>query len=330
MSWDLKAGEMKEAYVTDEEIWMILNHFFYQSNATTTYKYGFFKALLENLYEVNDKLELHYDKIFYSFTKTYWNLVIHHSLWQSNSKSQKSKIQSILEHYQVKYAIPSDFLFDQLSSEIQLQILRDIKNNGKKYVIGALYGDLDAQIYTFNLKKEYLQFNPVMYHFFQRFHKIITNILNFALAKFLEKYNEVPQVDYLLTKVECISKRSSLKEFYEILIAFDKQQCFYCSKQLTQGARTTHVDHFIPWSYIQTDQLWNLVLACQTCNTSKSNKLADVDFLYLVLERNDGIIGLPQLKPYFDAYHPNKLQSLYDFSQVNGFKGRWGPGGLRL
>ena len=99
MSWDLKVGEINEQYITDETIWTHLNSFFYQSKMTTSYKCGFFKALLENLYQVNEELELDYDKIFYSFTKIYWNLCIHHSLWQSNSKNQPSEIQKILEGY---------------------------------------------------------------------------------------------------------------------------------------------------------------------------------------------------------------------------------------
>ena len=74
---------------------------------TTSYKCGFFKALLENLYQVNEELELDYDRIFYSFTKIYWNLCIHRSLWQSNNKNQPSEIQKILEGYAERYEIPN-------------------------------------------------------------------------------------------------------------------------------------------------------------------------------------------------------------------------------
>ena len=82
MSWDLKIGEIQEMYVTDDAIWQAVNQFYYRSHTTMSYKYGFFKALLENLYNVNEHLELNYDVLFASFTKIYWNLVVHHKLWE--------------------------------------------------------------------------------------------------------------------------------------------------------------------------------------------------------------------------------------------------------
>ncbi|WP_306453832.1 HNH endonuclease domain-containing protein [Bacillus sp. 7884-1] len=38
---------------------------------------------------------------------------------------------------------------------------------------------------------------------------------------------------------------------------------------LSGKKRETHVDHFIPWSFVQADQLWNLVLSCNSCKVQK-------------------------------------------------------------
>lgn len=326
MSWDLKVGEIKSQYITDDIIWMNLNNFFYASNMTTSYKYGFFKALLENLYQVNENFELDYDRIFYSFTKIYWNLCIHHSLWQSNSKKQPSKIQKVLEMYTEKYQIPREWKFDQLPNQLQLEIIRDVKTYGKRYVIGAFYGDMGEVVYKFDLKNEYLKFNKPFYIFFQRFQRPLTNMANYQLAKYLEKYNEVPHVDYLLSKVEVISKRNSLKEYFDILISHDKQTCFYCKKPLIERARKIHVDHFIPWSFIQSDDLWNLVLTCQKCNVNKSNYIAEPKYLNLVIERNESLCVVGEVvSTYFYSYQPTKLKELYNYSLTNGFKKNWKP-----
>lgn len=40
------------------------------------------------------------------------------------------------------------------------------------------------------------------------------------------------------------------------------------------------LDHFIPWSFVSHDLLWNLMPADPSINSSKSNKLPDLD-LYL-------------------------------------------------
>lgn len=131
MGWDLKVGEIKQTYVTKKEIWQAINNFYYISHVKMSYKYGFFKSLIENIYNVNDKLELNFDKLFYSFTKIYWNLVVHHGLWQSNNNTQASSIQKILENYCKEYSIPKEFKFDKLDYSLQLQIIKDIKKSGK-------------------------------------------------------------------------------------------------------------------------------------------------------------------------------------------------------
>jgi hypothetical protein len=96
MGWDLKIGEIKETYITDEEIWQALNNFYFHGSTTMSYKYGFLKSLLENLYNVNENFDLNFDDLFYSFTKIYWILVIHLNLRQSNNKKQVSSIQKFI------------------------------------------------------------------------------------------------------------------------------------------------------------------------------------------------------------------------------------------
>lgn len=47
-----------------------------------------------------------------------------------------------------------------------------------------------------------------------------------------------------------------------------------------------HVDHFIPWSYIFEDEIWNLVLACEDCNKNKRDSLYPSNFIEKILGRN--------------------------------------------
>ena len=55
-------------------------------------------------------------------------------------------------------------------------------------------------------------------------------------------------------------RRNDLSVYQEVLYReFQEKNCFYCGKKLNNKI---HVDHFIPWSFIKTDNLWNFVLAC--------------------------------------------------------------------
>jgi hypothetical protein len=52
--------------------------------------------------------------------------------------------------------------------------------------------------------------------------------------------------------------------------------CFYCQTHLSTKS---HIDHFIPWSKCSNDAIENLVLACERCNSSKTDYLATPDLV---------------------------------------------------
>lgn len=327
MSYKLQVGEMKADYLTDKEIWGHFNFIFStKSRNSTTYKFILIKSLIENLYNVNENLELSYDLLFTSFSKIYWNLVIHHHLNQINMVGKKAEVQSILLDVQSKYQIPHTFVFDKLSDELQIHIINKVKKKCKLNVMGAIYGDTVGTIYDFDNKRECIRFNPSFYSFFQRFQRVVKYMSNYHLALFLEKFNEQGDTSKLLLKVENVSKRSSLDPFYQVLSSFYDGKCFYCSKTIKKKDQS-HVDHFIPWSFIQSDQLWNLVISCSSCNLSKNDKLADSNYLNALIDRNQKFLTIQELKIRDDmkVYSNNKLHQLYEYSKDNGYTDIWIP-----
>lgn len=325
MSWDLKVAEIQKPYLTDKDIWQSVHHFYYHGKTTTTYKYGFLKALLESFASANEQFEISFDHLFYSFTKIYWNLVINSKLWQSNSQKAPSSVQKVLEAFAATHAIPREWSFDQLPASQQLQLIEAVKKVGKKYVIGATYSDFNGEIYSFDLKKEYLQLHPTYYRFFQTHKRMLTNITNYQLALFLEKFNEAEKVSKLLTRIEVVTQRRSLLQFSQLLQKAGIEHCFYCHKKIN---KSSHVDHFIPWSYIQSDHLWNFVLSCPTCNTRKNNKLAAETFLQQLIARNNQWIKEDRYLLQFENYTEKKLTEFYQYSQLNGFIHDWKPSQL--
>lgn len=321
MGWDLKAADMQVTYLTERDVWQATHQFFYHGKTNTTYKYGFMKALLESLPTANEHYTLSFDALFTSFTKIYWNLVVQHELAQRTSTKARSAVETTIENFATTHAIPRAWNFDQLPATQQLALIQQVKKVGKKYVVGATYSDFSGTIYSFNVKDETLTLHPTYYTFFQAHKRMLTNITNYQLALFLEKYNEEAKISRLLSKVEFVTQRQSLAQFAQLLQQAGVQHCFYCNKALAKS----HVDHFIPWSYMQSDHLWNFVLACPTCNTKKNNKIAAAHYLEALIERND---TLQQDTRYTDEllhYNEHKLTELYTYSQLNGFIGDWQP-----
>lgn len=327
MSHKLQIGEMRAEYLSDKEIWAHFNYIFStKSRNSTTYKFVLIKSLIENPYNVNEKLELQYDALFNSFSVIYWNLVIHHQLNQINMVGKMSEVQRILLDVQSTHQIPDTYVFDKLSNELQVLIVNKVKKKCKLNVMGAIYGDTGGTIYDFDNKKEVLRINPAFYSFMQRFQRVLKYLSNYHLAMFLEKFNEHGDTANHLLKVENVSKRSSLDPFYQVLASYYDGTCFYCSKKI-KNKEQAHVDHFIPWSFVQSDQLWNLVIACSACNLSKSDKLANNIFLEELIDRNEQflthstIIGREDMK----IYRKRKLLELYQYSFDNGYTDFWVP-----
>lgn len=46
------------------------------------------------------------------------------------------------------------------------------------------------------------------------------------------------------------------------------------------------VDHFIPWSFVMNDELWNLMPMDSNLNSSKSNRLPDWEIFFEKFARN--------------------------------------------
>ena len=46
------------------------------------------------------------------------------------------------------------------------------------------------------------------------------------------------------------------------------------------------IDHVIPWSYLYSDDIWNLVYVHKVCNSSKSNRIPSKSDIKELKERN--------------------------------------------
>jgi hypothetical protein len=99
-------------------------------------------------------------------------------------------------------------------------------------------------------------------------------------------------------------KRKSITEVRPALNGYQKGNCFYCFKRILvvngAGEHGADVDHFLPHSLmsrgfpIDLDGVWNLVLACTTCNRGDAGKFASLPddlFLPRLHRRNEYLIN---------------------------------------
>ena len=130
---------------------------------------------------------------------------------------------------------------------------------------------------------------------------VLSQLINFKWAQLLEKFNHSPRI---ASKVKDISdntiKRSSLTKYKNILLKSNNYQAidFYTGKVLQEN--DISVDHVIPWSFIYSDDIWNLVLTSKSNNSSKSNIIPSQDVIESLKERNARLVKLINDSKYKD------------------------------
>lgn len=321
----------EESYIKkqlkEDELWSVFSGMFSSKiSHDTSYKYGFFKSILDSLYNADDNWVLTFDQLFYKFTEIYWNLVLKYKLRQKakTKDGRETALERILKNALQRQEVISDVSFEALSEDLKINICHKVKMKCKENVVGALFRDSGDLLYSFSKKSEYIQLNPLVYTFMTKHKKILEKINYFEWAKYLEKINDESSTRNLLNNLDSITLRNDLSIYRKILYEeFEEHRCFYCGKELKPGE--IHVDHFIPWSFIKDDNLWNLVLSCQQCNLKKSNRLTPDIYVENLVQRNDMIIE--RNPSQIDAsYKDNKLRYIYYWAKYNGYHEIWTPG----
>ena len=139
----------------------------------------------------------------------------------------------------------------------------------------------EAIFYEYDDDAKYIYLRPEAFAFFKQNYDLLRRVVLAEWTRFLEKVNTMPR---LMMKVEDARVKRGPMTQYRKLLEDHFDHCFYCCNRLER--EYTDVDHFIPWSYIFEDDLWNLVLACRGCNHKKSASLAGEEFLELLIKRN--------------------------------------------
>ena len=329
--WNLREGILTELKVSDDEFWSLFNYVFSDAcKKTNTYKFGLIKSICDQIYDVyndGDGFFLSYGKIFSKFAENYWNLVNKYKLKQMsyNGKSEYSKIEIIIKAAVDNYEIPESVVFQSLCDDDRNKITKNVATECKKCVVGALYNDFEGKLYAFSLRGNGIFLSADSYRFISKYKMEIEKLNYYSWARFLEKVNNDDALIRVLEKLDMATpQRRDLSMYRDILFnEFQEDRCFYCGKKLD---RNVHVDHFIPWTFVKNDNLWNFVLACPRCNLRKSGSLVSRDYVIKIDNRNAAVINSkilnPTIRVEFDGYYDGLLDRMWAYAKMSGIRER--------
>ncbi len=354
MAWNSKSGSLNFSSISDDEYWSLFNFVFSEiCHKTSTYKFALLKSILDNLLNntPNENGQLiFYSDLFAKFAESFWNLVVKYHLHQQKptAEGKTSKIEQIFGEAVKTNPVLENLEFASIEENTKLKLTQKVQAECKKYVLGALYGDFGGKLYGFDQNGNFITLSQNAYEFLLKYKIELEKLNYYVWAKFLEKINEENVLFHLLSKLELsLPERTPLEIYRNILFSeFEECNCFYCGKKLSGKI---HVDHFIPWSFVKEDKLWNFVLSCPECNIKKSNILPPQNTIVRILERNRIILNSSDdrnkskirfaassekikknetkdeinpafIKAQFKNYDENLIPRLWQYAKFSGFR----------
>jgi hypothetical protein len=109
-----------------------------------------------------------------------------------------------------------------------------------------------------------------------------------------------PSVPNLQMKLFPPSQRNNLNsqsDYWKRVLEKERLTCIFSGKPISTDDLS--IDHFLPWSFVAHDQLWNLIPVSRSINSSKSN-------------------NLPSMKRYFDGFAEMQFRGLQVYRENPG------------
>ena len=124
----------------------------------------------------------------------------------------------------------------------------------------------------------YIELNPKWNQYLHNNYNILIDFAYWNLTQFLQVRNpNVPAITNKLIRPEVRNSLQKQHEYWDMVMSIGGPiHCIYTNKELSP--KDYDLDHFIPWSFVSHDLLWNLIPSDGSINSAKSNKLPDLNY----------------------------------------------------
>ena len=262
-----------------------------------TYKFALARFLIDysesldeqsirNKVDSNTDEVIEYSLIAKAFLRYYWHQICKYKIKQNFNSEKLPLIVQIIQGIFGQDYIPEPL--ESMDKEKTAQAESEIKKKCFSEVIPRFQNLMEGnKAASRPLFYEYdriaIHVKPGALLFFKKNYSLLFKAVILEWAKFLERTNHgLPR---LISKIEDpVPERHSL-ERYKRILREKVGLCFYCDNPLSSDSRQIHADHFIPWSYVYEDEIWNLVLTCSRCNLRKHSSLPQQKFVQKLVDR---------------------------------------------
>ena len=268
-------------------------------NTSECYKFFWFKAIVSNIKK--DKLEIPYEDLVDEMIADAWYMVTEYRLNLGpkdtleaivnlikekypliKSSEEKSKIIKLLRETDDKeIKSKKRTLTYNVPYRIQAPFLKDMKgkdwNVGEGKLVDRINQERRLMYYFTELQglQTKILINKDWAEYIIRNQEIINGWLEYNMILYLQKRN--PSVPGIADKLYPPQERKleKIKKYWKLILTIEPVHEIYGNNVLTEN--DISIDHFVPWSYVAHDEMWNLNPTTKSINSSKSNNLPDWD-----------------------------------------------------
>lgn len=292
-----------------------------------TYKFALARAILDYCHEhgggPTPDCAVPYEYLAEKFLEYYWKLH-----WFNIRQNKRGKDDRVFRAIQKIFGDDKPESFQTARKfhgaqcdEVKRIILDSVFGHAKRHtstVVHAFqkirigrYTVSDSVLYTPDDDARRLTLSNEALLFFNRNYGMLRSTVLLLWAVWLEDLN--PSMIKVMTKISMENIQRGDLAWAKGVLAGRFGNCFYCGGRL--DGSDWHADHFIPWSYVLDDKLWNIVPACSDCNLRKGNSLPSRDDLARICKRNAELRCEGFEKLYFEGYDDDELPRLYGMYQ---------------
>ena len=270
-------------------------------NTSECYKFFWFKAIVAKVIE--GKCELTYEELVDEMIADAWYMVIEYNLNlgpkdtlenlvylikmknpELKSKEKRSVIIDFLRNTDDKEIISKKrTLTYYVPYRLQSPFMRNMNdkdwNVGENELISRLNQEKRLIYYFSKLKglATVIRVQEDWANYIQKNQEIIRGWLEYNMIQYLQRRN--PNVPGIVDKIKPPQKREleRVKKYWKLILTLEPVDEIYGGKRLTED--NISIDHFVPWAYVAHDEMWNLTPTTDNINSSKSNKLPEINYI---------------------------------------------------
>ena len=260
------------------------------NNTSATYKYYWFLSILQSIEE--GEILIRKKDLFARMISNAWYSVNYFHI----SFGKQDKLQRAIEVVKNNEPLTIDDkrgkIINQLlntNNKNSLYQLKYFNNQVPHWFLSPWFPQLNrndiykaSQVFKsqclYSLHEDMIEINEEWIKYLTQNIKVLKDFCYWNLVIFLQAKNpNVPDIPNKLIKPALRnSLNSQRKNFWDIVVnEFGSVDCIYTGKKLTVGNYA--VEHFIPYSFVSHDLIWNLIPADKSFNSKKGDKLPILD-----------------------------------------------------